>query len=54
VHTESEDVAESGDGLCLRLGRERSLLDRPIRFAEENMVDLIERETGNLYRRLLE
>jgi hypothetical protein len=37
----------------LRLRRERSLLDRLIRLAEENMVDLIKREASNLDRRLL-
>jgi hypothetical protein len=38
----------------LRLKRKRSLLDGLIRFAEENVVDLIEREAGNFDRRLLE
>jgi hypothetical protein len=38
----------------LRIKRDRSLLDGLIPFAEEDVVDLIKREPGNLYRRLLE
>src|SRR5579872_3635655 len=52
MRPEVKGVAYPGDRNCARLGRERPLFDRIVTLAENNVVDLVEREAGDLDRRV--
>ena len=52
MRPELENVANAGDGDGVGLGRERPLLDRVVGFAENDLVDLVEGEAGDLDRRV--
>jgi hypothetical protein len=42
--------AITSDGDCVSLGRERTLLNAVVRFAEDDLVDLVQGEAGDLDR----
>jgi hypothetical protein len=50
VRPERKNIARAGDGDSIRLGCERPLLDGVVRFAKDDLVDLIESEAGDFDR----
>ena len=52
MRAELKNVARASDGDCIRLWRERPLLEDVSRLAEDDLVDLVGREAGDLDRRV--
>ena len=50
MRPERKNIARAGDGDSIRLGRERTLLNGVVRFAEDDLVDLVQGEAGDLDR----
>ena len=50
MRPERKNIARAGDGDGVGLGREGTLLNGVIRFAENDLVDLIESKAGDFDR----
>ena len=50
MRPERKNIARAGDGDSISLRRERPLLNGVVRFAEDDLVDLIESEAGDFDR----
>jgi hypothetical protein len=52
VGPEVKNIANAGNGDCAGVGRDRPLLDRFVSRVENDVIDLVEREAGDLDRRI--
>ena len=52
VRPERKNIARAGDGDSVRLGRERPPLEGVVRFAKDDLVDLVQGEARDVDRRV--